>query len=83
MEGYIFKENLDSNKLINIYKKAVLTSIKKFGFQRNNDCWFQEDNDPKHTSKTAKKWRSENNIKKLPWPSNSPDLHISVSKLLQ
>lgn len=71
---YIFKENLDSNKLINIYKKALLPSIKKFGFQHNNDCWFQEDNDPKHTSKAAKKWKSENNIKKLPWPSNSPDL---------
>ena len=36
---------------------------------------FQADNDPKHTAKTNKRFTSQNNIKVLPWPSQSPDLN--------
>lgn len=36
---------------------------------------FQQDNDPKHTSRRAKAWFAENNIDVMVWPSQSPDLN--------
>ena len=36
---------------------------------------FQQDCDPKHTSKAAKEWFTTNNVKVLEWPPQSPDLN--------
>ena len=36
---------------------------------------WQQDNDPKHTSRVAKKFLQENVPEVLDWPSNSPDLN--------
>ena len=42
----------------------------------DNHSWIlQEDNDPKHMSGKAQKWRTENHIKRISWPSQSPDLN--------
>ena len=39
-----------------------------------DDTIFQQDNDPKHTSRRAQKWFEEQKIKLLDWPAQSPDL---------
>lgn len=39
------------------------------------DFIFQHDNDPKHTSKVAKRYFQESNIEILEWPAQSPDLN--------
>ena len=37
--------------------------------------WFQQDNDPKDTAKSEKRWFGEKRVPVLPWPSQSPDLN--------
>jgi len=40
-----------------------------------NDFIFQQDNDPKHCSKLAKNFFTNNKINVLSWPPQSPDLN--------
>jgi transposase len=72
---YCFTENLNSELLCTIYKKTLLPSVRNFFGEDDNNWKLQEDNDPKHTSGKAQKWKDENDIKRISWPSQSPDLN--------
>ena len=39
------------------------------------DCIFQEDNDPKHTARIVKQWWADQQLHRMDWPSQSPDLN--------
>jgi transposase len=70
-----FTNNLNADLLCTIYKTTLLPSAGIF-FGKHNHSWIlQEDNDPKHTSKKAQKWRTDNQVKRISWPSQSPDLN--------
>ena len=41
-----------------------------------SDGWvFQEDNDPKHTSKVVKGFMQDRDISRMDWPACSPDMN--------
>uniref|UniRef100_A0A8C1VXN7 Transposase n=1 Tax=Cyprinus carpio TaxID=7962 RepID=A0A8C1VXN7_CYPCA len=56
-----------------ILKENVRPSVCDLKLKRT---WvLQQDNDPKHTSKSIFKWLKKNKMKTLEWPSQSPDLN--------
>ena len=62
---------MDSQKYQAILKRNVMPSVDKLNL---GDHWtFQQDNDPKHTSKSNKAWLSKRPWNVLEWPSQSPD----------
>lgn len=57
-----------------ILNDELQESIDYFEMDRET-LIFQQDNDPKHTSKMARKWFKDNSIHLLDWPAQSPDLN--------
>uniref|UniRef100_A0A8C4SI19 Tc1-like transposase DDE domain-containing protein n=1 Tax=Erpetoichthys calabaricus TaxID=27687 RepID=A0A8C4SI19_ERPCA len=56
-----------------ILKENVRPSVCQLKLKRS---WvLQQDNDPKHTSKSTSEWLKKNKMKTLEWPSQSPDLN--------
>ncbi|KAK3561379.1 hypothetical protein QTP86_033119 [Hemibagrus guttatus] len=56
-----------------ILKENVWPSVCDLKLKRS---WvLQQDNDPKHTSKSTSEWLKKNKMKTLEWPSQSPDLN--------
>ena len=45
------------------------------GFWPRGQWWFQQDNDPKHSSRLVQTWLFNNGISCLEWPRYSPDLN--------
>ena len=57
-----------------ILERNVGPSVRKLGLRQRS--WvFQQDNDPKHTSKSTQKWFKTKRWRVLKWPAMSPDLN--------
>ena len=65
---------MNAEQYVDILENNLLPSMEESGFSLE-DVIFQQDNDPKHTSKRAKEWMEDNNITLLDWPPQSLDLN--------
>lgn len=65
-------EKMTGQYYVNLLKKNLKPSARIMNL---NEFVFQQDNDPKHTSKVASKYFIDNHIEKLEWPPQSPDLN--------
>ena len=68
--------NINSRKYINILDSYLWPVIARH--LPTDKYLFQDDNAPIHASRKTKRWKQENNIKCMTWPSQSPDLNISI-----
>jgi transposase len=65
---------MDADQYCQILSDGMVESFEKLEMEEG-DRYFQQDNDPKHTSRKATQWFEDNNIEVLPWPAQSPDLN--------
>jgi transposase len=65
---------MDADLYVRILQSELMDSIKYYDLDQE-EIIFQQDNDPKHTSKLAKDALEELNLSVLEWPSQSPDLN--------
>lgn len=65
---------MDADLYVEIIKDKLRNSLYHWDYNLK-DIIFQQDNDPKHTSKKAKQCFKENSIQVMEWPPQSPDLN--------
>jgi transposase len=71
---------MDQNVYRNLLENVMMPSVDiVFGDREHPDApqeWiFQQDNDPKHSSRLCKQFLIDNDVQTFEWPSQSPDLN--------
>ena len=65
---------MDAEQYCQILEEGVPASFEMLDLEEGKRI-FQQDNDPKHTSKWAEKWFEDSGIIVMAWPAQSPDLN--------
>ena len=65
---------MDSALYVEILEEELQASVEWWG-KEVGEVIFQQDNEPKHTSKKAKEWLERLGYRVLQWPAQSPDLN--------
>jgi len=65
---------MDAEQYCGILDEGMVESLEKLDMPED-ERYFQQDNDPKHTSWWATQWFSDNNIQVIERPAQSPDLN--------
>ena len=65
---------MNAEQYCEILEDGLVESFEKLEIEEEERI-FQQDNNPKHTSKRAQKWFEDNNIQVPEWPAQSPDLN--------
>ena len=58
-----------------ILDDGVVENFEKLDLEEGEQ-YFQQYNNPKHTSRLATQWFSDNYIQVLEWPAQSPDINL-------
>jgi len=68
---YCFSEIMNAE----FYVEILCRHLPEIEELLGDEWWFQQDNDPKHTSHCAQNFLQDNMPEVIDWPSNSPDLN--------
>ena len=66
---------MNAKLYVSILDDDVLGTLKDLEINKK-DIYFQQDNDPKHTSQLAQDWFKHKKLDVHDWPASSPDMNI-------